>query len=128
MSTNATTTITIAKAQAALTKYTHAAPEYYADELKKGIKTLERLGLTVTAARSAKCAVPNSYRNTRGMIAPCWFFNAESRVIEMGESDLERRTRGANVPARYYLAGSVETPAGFRCIKRDENETIIVHA
>ena len=118
--------ITINEAPASLSRYTHAASNYAAENLRDGILALEKMGHQVIWARSSKSSVPNSYQFTRAMHAPCWFFDPAIRTIDMKDCDLETRSKGALIPARYHVAGAVETPDGFRCIERSESGTMLI--
>ena len=116
--------IIIKEAPADLAKYTHSAPASSAEYLAEAIADLENAGFTVIYARGQKPSVPTCYRSAYKMHAPVYVFRPAARIIEMIDSKLETRSRGATIPAVFEVEGSI-VPPGFRCFERGETFLII---
>jgi len=119
--------ITIAPAAAALTKYTHAAPESAAKDLADRITELESEGYKVTSAISARSSVPNTYKSAYKMFAPFYLYCGTSRQITLVSGKLETRSRGAAIPAHIIIDGST-TPAGYRALSKRNNIVDLIPA
>lgn len=122
------TRITINPEPATLARYTHARTRHSAERLATHIADLEAAGFVVLSARSAKSTVPNSYGpSAYKMHAPYYWFNSETRTIDLVDGKLETRPKGAAIPARFMVAGD-KVPAGFRCVARHGESVELVPA
>lgn len=115
------------KPDAALAKYTHAAPESAAEDLAERIAELEAAGHTVIAATSARSSVPNAYRSAYKVLAPVWVYCPETREIRLISATLRNRSRGARIPAHIHIQGS-ETPTGYRALSKRDNAIDLIPA
>ena len=119
--------ITIAPAAAALTKYTHAAPESAAKDLADRVAELEAQGCKVISATSVRSSVPNTYRSAYKMCAPFYVYFGASRQITLVSGKLENRPRGAAIPAHIFIQGST-TPVGYRALSKSNNIVDLIPA
>ncbi len=119
--------IQIIPAPAALAKLTHAAPESAAQDLAERIAELEREGHTVTHAVSSRQSVPTCYRSAYKLNAPAWVYDADARTIALTPAKLENRPHGRTIPPHILISGTT-TPAGYRALKKAENEIDLIPA
>lgn len=119
--------ITIAPAAAALTKYTHAAPESAAKDLADRVAELEAQGCKVISATSSRSSVPSSYKSAYKMSAPFYVYSGASRQITLVSGKLENRPRGAAIPAHIFIQGST-TPSGYRALSKSNNIVDLIPA
>ena len=119
--------IKIEPAPAALSKYTHSAPDSTAKELAESIAKLEAAGYTVLSATGERHSVPNTYRSAYKMLAPYYSYCGTSREIKMVSAKLENRPRGAAIPAHIIIQGNA-TPVGYRALSKNNNLVDLIPA
>ena len=119
------TQIRIEPAPAELNKYRHAAlHDDTAKSFKAVIERLQGAGVEVLEACGPRYVVPNSYGpSAHTMKAPAWRFDGE--CIYAAIMVLEKRPHGATIPA-WFECKATETPEGFRCFKRSEEEGTMI--